>query len=118
MSASKRHSKCGGKRLPERRMRQAGFRDHRQDEGFGRPIQLGEDHSTAIDRVANQTSLALNATIEAARAGRLVSFAVVANEVKELSRTTRKINLEIQETIESLQNALTVLASSLQMRRT
>ena len=63
-----------------------------------------------IDEISSQTNLlALNAAIEAARAGKVgVGFGVVANEVKELSRTTREqtkfitqIILEMRETTET-----------------
>lgn len=58
-----------------------------------------------IDEIAEQTSiLALNANIEAARAGEAGSgFAVVANEVKELSEETQQAVDEIETTIGKVQ---------------
>ena len=68
-----------------------------------------------IETLANQTNLlALNATIEAARAGDAgKSFAVVASEVKELSRTTQKANSEITTSIETLAQSVTVLSKAM-----
>jgi methyl-accepting chemotaxis protein len=60
-----------------------------------------------IAKIAHQTNLlALNATIEAARAGEHGrSFAVVATEVKQLSRETAQATSTISAQIDSMQKA-------------
>jgi aerotaxis receptor len=86
-----------------------------------------EEQFTSIDRllktvnsIAEQTNLlALNATIEAARAGEAgKGFAVVASEVKELSRTTKAANEEIQGTLSEIGISIKVLADAVMETKT
>ncbi len=59
-----------------------------------------------IQEISEQTNLlALNATIEAVRAGEAgKGFVVVANEVKELSRSTHKATKEIDKILSAIRN--------------
>ncbi|WP_442483979.1 methyl-accepting chemotaxis protein [Aeoliella sp. SH292] len=86
-------------------------------------MEVLEMHFQAIDglvrsvnEIADQTHLlALNATIEAARAGDAgKGFAVVASEVKELANTTKATNQEVQQTLDSIAEAVATLSNSVE----
>lgn len=71
-----------------------------ETEQIGRIVEM-------IEGIAKQTNLlALNASIEAARAGEAGrSFAVVAQEVRRLSESTREFAAEIQQVVTGLRSA-------------
>jgi methyl-accepting chemotaxis protein len=72
--------------------------------GFRAALQGVGEVALKVGRIAQQTNLlALNATIEASRAGALgAGFAVVAREVKELSRQASRDTRQITEAVERL----------------
>ena len=72
--------------------------------GFAAAMEQVRRCSQDIDQIAETTNiLALNATIEAMRAGDAGrTFAVVANEVKNLAGDTRRATEEISQTIDTL----------------
>jgi methyl-accepting chemotaxis protein len=72
--------------------------------GFQSALQGVGQIAAKVDQIAQQTNLlALNATIEASRVGALgAGFAVVAGEVKELSRQASRATQQIADAVERL----------------
>src|SRR4051812_17501194 len=72
--------------------------------GFQSALQGVGQIAAKVDQIAQQTNLlALNATIEASRVGALgAGFAVVAGEVKELSRQASRATQQIADAVEHL----------------
>lgn len=84
-------------------------------DALGQKTQKIDMVVSVISTIAEQTNLlALNAAIEAARAGEHGrGFAVVADEVRQLSQNTSSSASEIRETIEGLQNEVGSLISAM-----
>ena len=72
--------------------------------GFRAALHGVAEVAAKVGRIAQQTNLlALNATIEASRAGKLgLGFAVVAREVKELSRQAGQDTRQIADAVDRL----------------
>ncbi|MDX6246334.1 MAG: hypothetical protein QOE76_4057 [Frankiales bacterium] len=85
--------------------------------GLGKAVQQVEGLAQIIANIAAQTHLlALNATIEAARAGDAgLGFAVVAGEVKALSKATAEATERVKATLEDIQDGSGKAVTAIQL---
>jgi len=85
--------------------------------GLSKNIEQIKDYLLQIEKVASDTELiSINASIEAARAGEYgKSFAVVANEIKEMSKFTFKILREIKSISDEVEKRVSVLRETVKM---
>jgi len=100
------------RQVTEEAVAKTGSASQRMDE-LGVAAQQISKVTETITEISEQTNLlALNATIEAARAGDTgKGFAVVPNEIKELTKQTAEATLEIRERIGAIQSSTEMTVS-------
>ncbi len=79
-----------------------------------RLVESIQDKTKTLNQIqSRQNILALNASIEAARAGDIgKGFAVVAKEVGALSKTSKEINDDIEDTVKAIATAVSKMAGN------